>query len=820
MPIQIKYDNEIAIALGKSRKEMRWKNRDLMWSLFVQKLSDTHKTPETLAEYLKSDKSRQDEIKDIGGFVGGTLSEGRRRAESVLSRSVITLDIDNASCDFWDNFTMYYDNAAVVYSTHKHSPEKPRLRLIVPLDRPVTPDEYIPIARRIADNLGIDQFDDTTYEPERLMYWPSTPKDIEYYFRYQDGPWLSPDEVLATYHNWKDSTEWPVSDRQGDAIRREIKRQADPLEKTGIVGAFCRTYGIHKAIETFLSDVYEACDVDNRYTYKEGSTAAGLIIYDDKFAYSHHGTDPTSGMLCNAFDLVRVHKFGDKDEYVKKNGTRIDRYPSYLAMEELACNDKPVKRLLMEERQKGALSDFQDVDIPEDSDDSWKDSLNCDKKGNAQSTRNNIVCILENDPAVGRVAFNTFSLSRVFRDELPLWRKKNDTDMAFRDDDEENIRTYLEAKYGIEAKAKISDALGVVARKNAFHPIRDYLENLEWDGVKRVETLFIDYLGVEDCELYRMCTKAALAACVARILTPGVEHDHVIVLVGAQGVGKSKLLAKLAKNRKWFNDSIDIEGNKTAYEGVRGKWIVEMAELVGFKKADTEKLKRFFTSTSDYYRAAYAKYSIDQERQCVFFGTTNDLTFLRDPTGDRRFWPMEVSKERITKNQWKDLTGYEIDQIWAEAKYLLENGQELFLSKDLEKEMDIRRGRYAEDDDWEGIIEKYLNTPLPDNWEDLGDNQRKDYFLSDTDATRAIGTHIRECVCIAEILNECPHLCIRGMVSKVERNRIGAIMRKFQDWRYYPTKAAFGPYGKQKHWKRIEKSDITSEYEVKKDTIF
>lgn len=153
--MQIKYDNEIAIALGKSRKEMRWKNRDIMWSLFIQKLSETHKTHETLAEYLKSDKSRQDEIKDIGGFVGGTLSEGRRRADSVLSRSVITLDVDNASRDFWDDFVMYYDNAAVVYSTHKHSPEKPRLRLAVPLDRPVTPDEYVPIARRIAGNLSL-----------------------------------------------------------------------------------------------------------------------------------------------------------------------------------------------------------------------------------------------------------------------------------------------------------------------------------------------------------------------------------------------------------------------------------------------------------------------------------------------------------------------------------------------------------------------------------------------------------------------------------------------------------------------------------------
>lgn len=817
--MQLKYDSEIAISIGKSRKETQWKNRDILWSLFVEKLSREHRTAETLAEYMKADKSRQAEIKDIGGFVGGTITGGRRKSGSVASRSLLTLDIDFADTCFWENFTLYYDNAAVVYSTHKHLPEKPRLRLILPFDRPVTPDEYVPIARRIAGTLGINQFDDSTYEAERLMYWPSSPKDGKYYFQFQDGPFINVDEILSSYKNWRDAAEWPVSERQGETIRREIKKQEDPLEKRGIVGAFCRTYGIHKAIETFLSDAYEPCDVDNRYTYKDGSTAAGLIVYDDKFAYSHHGTDPAGGMLCNAFDLVRIHRFGDRDENVIKNGTRADRYPSFIAMEDLACNDAPVKRLLMEERQKGVISDFEGVgDLPENSD--WKDSLDCDKKGNALSTRNNIICIFENDPNVGCIAFDTFTINRTFKDKLPVWRKKGDNDTTFRDDDEENIRTYLETKYGIEAKAKISDALGVISRKNAYHPIKDYLESLVWDGMKRVETFFIDYLGVEDCELYRECTKVALAAGVARILNPGVEHDHVIVLVGAQGVGKSKLLAKLAKNRKWFNDSIDIEGNKTAYEGVRGKWIVEMAELVGFKKADTEKLKRFFTSTSDYYRAAYAKYSIDQERQCVFFGTTNDLAFLRDPTGDRRFWPMEVSKEGITKNQWKDLTGGEIDQIWAEAKYLLENGQQLFLSKDLEKEMDIRRGRYAEDDDWEGVIEKYLNTPLPDNWGDLGDYQRKDYFLSDTDATRAVGTHIRERVCIAEILNECPHLGIRGTVSKVERNRIASIMRKFQNWAYFPTKISFGPYGAQRHWRLIKKSDNISEGDSNKHTIF
>lgn len=800
--MQLKYDNEVAISTGRCRKETHWKNRDILWSLFVEKLSKEHHTAETLAEYMKSEKSRQDEIKDIGGFVGGTLTGGRRKSDSVASRSLITLDIDNADQNVWDDFTMYYDNAAVVYSTHKHSPNKPRLRLALPTDRDVTPDEYVPIARRIAGTLGIEKFDDTTYEPERLMYWPSTPKDIEYYFRYQDGPFLCVDEILATYKDWRDAAEWPVSDRQGETLRREMKKQADPLEKPGVVGAFCRTYGIHKAIETFLQDDYEACDVDNRYTYKEGSTGGGLIVYDDKFAYSHHGTDPAGGMLCNAFDLVRVHKFGLRDENVKTNGTRADRYPSYQAMEDFCTKDKAVKRLLMSERNSSAKSDFEGVDV-KDEDETWKDELDCNNKGVCYASRNNIVLILNKDPVVGCIATNVFSNSRVFKNNLPAWRKNGDADMTFGDGDEENLRTYLETQYGIDSKAKVSDAIGVTAMKNAFHPIQDYLENLIWDGVKRVETFFIDYLGVEDCELYRVCTKTALAAGVARILSPGVEHDNVIVLVGAQGVGKSKLLAKLAKNRKWFNDSIDIEGNKTAYEGVRGKWIIEMAELVGFKKTDTEKLKRFFTSTSDYYRAAYAKYSFDQERQCLFFGTTNDLTFLRDPSGDRRFWPMEVSAERRRKDQWKDLTEDEVDQIWAEAKYLLENGQPLFLPKHIEKEMNIRRGRYTEEDDRKGLILEYLNILLPSDWENKNIEERVKYIGEDP--LSPVGTARRDCVSIAEIWCE----CFRGRKEDLSRSKsreIMALMAHIDGWRWLGESKRFGPYGKQKYFKNMDET--------------
>ncbi|MFA9212971.1 MAG: hypothetical protein ACEQSR_03890 [Candidatus Methylacidiphilales bacterium] len=210
---------------------MNWRNKEMLWSELVEKLSETHYTAETHAEYLAAKKPRQDEIKDVGGFCGGFLTGGRRKASNVLHRQLLTLDIDFGNTSFWEDLTLIYGAAAVVYSTHKHSPDSPRLRLIMPLDRPVRPDEYEAIARRIAGVLNIELFDPTTFQPERLMYWPSTSKEAVYEFQYQDGVWLNADEILATYRDWQDSSEWPVSKRVDKILQRSMQKQGDPLEK-------------------------------------------------------------------------------------------------------------------------------------------------------------------------------------------------------------------------------------------------------------------------------------------------------------------------------------------------------------------------------------------------------------------------------------------------------------------------------------------------------------------------------------------------------------------------------------------------------------
>ncbi|MDR3240213.1 MAG: hypothetical protein LBT44_09035 [Clostridiales bacterium] len=376
----VSYDGALNIAVGKCRFEVNWRNREIQWSELLRRLSETARTPETYTVYMAAKKQRQDEIKDIGGFVGGIVKGGRRKKDSVTNRSLIALDIDFGTIEVYEQFCTLYGNACALHTTHKHAPDSFRGRLIIPLARPVFCDEYQAVARTIAGQLGINSFDDTTFEPSRLMYWPSASKDGEYIFKCLDAPWLDPDIILAGYADWRDSSQWPMSARIQEHIQLGVKKQGDPREKNGLIGAFCRAYPIQDAIDTFLTEVYEPYAAASgglfagcqRYTYKPGSTAGGLVLYEDRFAFSHHGTDPVSGKLCNAFDLVRVHQFGLMDDNAKEE-TPINKLPSFLAMQDFCVKDGAVRALLLEERQAEAMEDFADVELPPDEDTTEKD---------------------------------------------------------------------------------------------------------------------------------------------------------------------------------------------------------------------------------------------------------------------------------------------------------------------------------------------------------------------------------------------------------------------------------------------------------------
>lgn len=786
----MKYDGSIDIATGASAASKVWRNKKMRWSELVQRLSEVVKTNETYKDYLAYSKEEQGKIKDVGGYFGGYLRAGRRKPQNVLHRQLITLDIDFAHLDFWADFQMQFDNAAVLHATHKHCEASPRFRLIIPLNRECSPDEYVAISRKIAGLLNIDLFDSTTFETNRLMFWGSVSKDMDYYFQFQDGPFVDADEILDFYTDWTDSSAWPMSSSQKDTIKSTVGKQEDPTNKKGIVGAFCRTYSITEAIEEFLPDVYTT-GTEGRYTYVNGSTSNGLVIYDDLFAFSHHGTDPCSGKQCNAFDLVRIHKFGSLD--VDSRG--VGKPESYKAMEEFVREDKNVRKIIASENLQNAKYDFvEEMEISEE-ERNWMDELELDAKGKYLSTATNIDLIFKNDIRLKTVfRHNEFDSRNYVFATLP-WRKVPNPE-PLKNVDYSGVRNYFEKYYGISSSAKIDDSLNLEMEKNSYHPIKQYLRSLEWDKQPRVDTLLIDYFGTKDNVYFRESIRKMLVGAVARVINPGCKFDLVLVIVGSQGAGKSTFIKKLAVD--WFSDTFSTYNGKEALEQLQGCWLVEMAELSGINKSEIETVKHFLTKQEDSFRPAYGRVKETFLRQCVFFGTTNNKDFLRDPSGNRRFMPVDANQIAVKKSIWDDLTPEEVDQIWAEAFHLYKKGEKLFLSAEAESIAKIEQRSHSEFDERKGIVEEYLNRLLPENWDDMDIFERRGYL---EDPLSPNGRYERDYVCLAEIWCECLGKNREDM-DRYKTREINDILRTLEEWEQSSSTRNFKNYGKQKYYSR------------------
>ena len=787
----IQHDKTLDIALGNSRKTKVWKNRTMLWSELLDRLAKVTRTPETMAEYKAMSRNQQSEVKDTGGYVGGYCNEGNR--SDVRHRSILCLDADYADSDLWPDWKRKFKCQAAIYSTHKHTPEKPRLRLVIPLARNVDPDEYQAIGRRVAEMLGIDKFDDTSYQPQRLMYWPSCSQDGEYFFDYIDDDFLEPDEILNTYHNWRDVSSWPMSSRVAEVVKRTTSQQKDPTEKGGIVGAFCRAYTLTEAIEAFIP-TYVPCDEPNRYTYTEGSTAAGVVIYDDKWSYSHHATDPASGQLVNAWDLVRLHIYGQLDQDCDP-GTAASSRPSYKAMAEYAARDPRVTAQVVADRIAEARAGFDEPmeDTPVAASSDWQQKLKITEKGALAQTIENVVIILRHDPELaGRLALNEMDHNIVVQKSLP-WREVR-TASQWTDTDDAALRYHLERVYGITGKDRIFDATNVIANENKFHPVKDYLKTCTWDGVPRVDTLLIDYLGAEDNAYTRAVTRKTLTAAVARVFTPGCKFDYMLTLRGRQGMGKSTLIAKLGG--EWFSDSFTTVQGKEAYEQVIGVWIMEVGELAGMRKAEEEATKLYVSKQVDRFRPAYGRRTQEFPRQCIFIGTTNEQQFLRDSTGNRRFWIVDTPNDP-TRDMWDELTPATIRLIWGEAVEIFRKGETLFLPPELEAQARQVQRAYEEENPKTGLVAEYLDRLLPEDWENRDPYDRRAWLES-----KAEGTIQRTVVCTAEIWAE----ALGGNPEKLSRSdlrEVSAIMASLPEWRHMGGKVrTIRPYGRQRYYER------------------
>lgn len=789
-------DRKIKISCGTSRKSKTWVAQEMMWSEFVVRCSKPIRTQETYAQYRAMPKVQQDELKDVGGFVGGLLKGAARRNENVLERYLVTLDADNIQPGQTQkivNIVAALGCAYVIYSTRKHEGGAPRLRIIFPLDQSASADEYEPIARKIAAFIGMDIFDPTTFEPVRLMFWPSTSMDGEFVFTYGDKPFLSKNGMLGLYENWKSIAEWPEVPGAVRLRSRSVKKQGNPLEKNGIVGAFCKCYDVPAAIETFIPEEYDPCG-DGRYTYTGGSTVGGAVLYENgNFIYSHHATDPAGGKLCNAFDLVRLHKFSDEDADALPD-TPVTQLPSFRAMCEYAMNIETVAGLMNAQRYEAAKAEFQQTEIKAAEDLSWMNKLKCNPRtGMYLLTIDNVRIILENDPMLkNRFYHDAYANRPVICEPMP-WEDnpaKTYRIRAWADEDDAGLRHYIEKVYAITGKEKINDAFAIVAQNRRRNKLKEYLMGLKWDGVRRLDSLLVDYFGAADTPYTRATIRKCLTAAVTRVMEPGCKFDCMLILSGAQGIGKSTFFNILGK--EWYSDSLTTFEGKDAAELVQGYWIIEAGELTGMNKSEMNTVKQFLSKRKDIYRVPYGKRTGEFPRTCIIVGTTNDTEFLKDRTGNRRFWPVDLGINPASKSVFKDLPG-ETDQIWAEAYLLYTLKEKIFLEGDTALEAMQQQEAHRESNPKEGIIKAFLERKVPSDWNKKDLAQRRDFLnfgYTNMDEAQLI---LRDRICSAEVWCECFGGDLK-LMRKSDSYEINSILNSLDGWERQKSPIKFGKY--------------------------
>lgn len=790
------------VSLCNRRTNSRYKNQEKPWEWLKEKNRTPVRTTETVEEYPRLPKAERDALKDQGGFVGGWLKDGVRKNGHVLCRSVGALDADHIPEGV--NFPALVREKLggfdwFLYSTHRHTPAAPRFRLVVLFDREVSEEEYPPLMRQVAKDIGMDLFDDSTYQANRMMYWASCPSDGQFVFNESSGQALPADRYLGRYADWKDTSQWPVSSREPEILKQAAERQQDPLNKEGLVGVFCRTYfPVQAALEKFLQGVYAPTDCDGRWDYVPAESTAGVVIYDDRFVYSHHTTDPACGKLLNAFDIVRIHRFGNDD--TKK---------SYQEMCALALEQDEVKLRLDKERQEALEADFGGYTPEkqtEEPDSAWKMKLRYRPKSKElESTSWNLMLILRNDPDFMNFAFNEMAGKVQITGDLPWTRPEGNR--FWRDADTAQMKVLLDNRYTVFPDRVLEACFTKATEDRRFHPVRDYLKALPpWDGKKRIETLFQRCLEAADTAYTRAVARKVFAGAVARILQPGVKFDSIPVLDGAQGIGKSSLFRELAGS-EYYSETLSLTdmSDKAGAEKLQGFWIAEIGELAGMRKADIEKVKAFLSTTDDAYRPSYGRTVESHPRQCIIVATVNgDNGYLRDTTGNRRFWVIKCGQTEQAKKF--SFSGEERDQIWAEAMHLWENGEKLYLDQDMiAAAEEIQRGA-MEEDDRQGIVEAYLETLLPEKWQEMDLYERRMWLSGRNDPAQPKGTVQRKKVTNVEIWAECfgndP-----GMMKKQDSGDLSAIMLRIRGWERTADRERVQLYGQQRVYVRSDAAD-------------
>lgn len=768
-------------------------------------------------------------------FVAAEISEQRlyhdKLSNQVISNhSLITLDLTSSREEVSQLVKEKLDGRAIINTNLDHF-NKITNRLYIPLSRNLDNLEFQSVARQIVEQLGTEHFSADSFNVTRPLYLPVTflYNDDDAYAEIgigeevnSDKPVLNPDEFLREYSDYRNVQEWYIA-------KSELKVD-DELEITNhLEKQFIKTSSISEVLNKYLPNVYEK--VDDTYSLINSEIKNSAKILDDKYFKSFDISDDAYQLgPLNAFELIRVKKFNhlDEDQRAHTKRENLNSYKATIKLinenEDLSAqiiNEEADNRKSFEERLKVSVNtteketshshNINDIAKPSiEAPRSIRMTLSKTQDNKIKNSAHNLLLIMNSDENLaGAIRYDEFK-AQIVKTKKMYWENydiKTDYDRVWRDADDAALRAYLDIHYSIDNKSKIEDAFRNAAFQEKYHPIRDYLKGLKWDGKERVSTLFADFLGAEDNRLNQEITKLSLKAAVGRVYRPGIKYDHVTTLFGGQGIGKSMLISKLARNREWFNDSLQVVGSKDAYELLQGSWIIELAEMAATRKADIETTKNFVTKTSDKYRPAYGRNTVDHPRQCVFFASTNEEEFLKDKTGNRRYLPISVGiyKDRVRP---QDLTPEYVDQLWAEAVQLFEQSSNLTLPADVQGDLEEVIENHTDLGSSFGAIREYLNQPITKNWNKLSLDERRQLLDDPATLRNRPDLEERKYICVAQLLEEAIGHDNHKQVKPVQRNEAVGLMNNMKGWRKpnpdEPKDKRFGKYGVQKYYIKDE----------------
>lgn len=763
----IRAEHELSVATAPNRRSRNWRRGVITWGEFLGWVANP------------ADK------KESGNYLFGELSGMRRGRHTIVSRSALTLDADTPETTLPELVELVLGSASVVHTTFSSTPENPRYRVVVPLSRPVLPDEYAALADLVMDDLGVAQFDLGSREPARYMFKPSAQERQWYQSWVYEGEALDVDEMLKRWD--RDLSHVSVS-------RNRFKR--DPFQLEGVVGAFNRAYA---NLETLVKEYelpYEA--MEHRWHLVGAVAEAGMSEIAPGLYYSHHISDPAYGQTCTAFDLVRLHRFVDEDADAKE-GTPVNRLPSYKAMAELASRDSRVTAELVGVAFDDLLDDIaENPDSTEHDDDHnserWKLDLVHSPNGRLRDIVRNWDLICRHDPVFRSLCFNEMTQGIVAEHDLP-WRPLSRGGETFTTVDRQALLQYLEREYNLRVSQSTVDArVNTTADQRHVNPVREYLESLEWDGEPRLDTCLP---GARITPYTRLVARKSLVAAVARVLHPGIKWDHTLVLFGREGIGKTHWIERMS--RDWCA-SLGRIGDKDTILAMQHNWIMVSDEGVSLSKADSETMKEFLTRTEDSVRMPYDRETVRRPRRCVIWGSTNDEVFLRREEGNRRFLIVHCEDSY----NFEHLTDDYIDQVWAEAVHRYREGERLWLNEDESALCAAYRERFVEEDSLAKLVANHLNTLVPAEWAKMSPNSRLNWLHSyEMDMGENGVEHITR-ICSSELYVELLGHSWGTARRRSELLELSRVLNRLPGWKRLPGEQHVPHYGQQVVFERME----------------